>query len=251
VEMQRYLTVCRRWWWLVIAGVLVTIMATITLVGTPTRMYESRASFVIQPQASEEGDQVRALGALVQGSSVGETYASIARSKLVRERAAATLTPEQRRQHMPVSAEVVTGTRIINLTVQSKNPADARRFAAAVSRETIAYVDGLADNYRLDRLDSPGLPTRPLPTRRVVTYGLAGILGLMLGVALAFFADYLWAARMAEAESRPPWPPQPERDEVLWTPAPRVADGMSLAHVGMAPSKPWSTARKQDLDPPA
>jgi uncharacterized protein involved in exopolysaccharide biosynthesis len=217
--MQRYLTVCRRWWWIVLAAFLVTIVATIALIGSPTRMYESTASFVIQPQASEEGDQVRALGALVQGSSVGETYASIARSKLVRVRAARALTPQQRSEHMTVSAEVVTGTRIVRLTVQSKKPADARQFAAAVSRETIAYVDGLADNYRLDRLDSPGLPTRPLPTRRVVTYGLAGILGLMLGVALAFLADHMWTARMLDVEASPS---RPQPDDVLWTPEARA-----------------------------
>jgi capsular polysaccharide biosynthesis protein len=246
--MQRYLTVCRRWWWIVLATFLVTILATMVLVGSPTRMYESTSSFVIQPQALQEGDQVRALDALVQGGTVGETYASIARSKLVRTRAAASLTPEQRAQHMAVSAEVVTGTRIIQLAVRSQHPADARRFADAVSRQTIAYVNGLADNYRLDRLDAPTLPKSPLPTRRVVTYALAGILGLMLGVGLAFLADYLWAARMRQAEAASA---RPEHADALWTPAPRVPEGMSVAHAGVGPSNHWSPPRKPDVDSPA
>ena len=117
MEMYRYVTVCRRWWWLVLAAFVATVVATIALLGTPARVYESTASFVIQPQALEEGDQVRALDALVQGGTVGETYASIARSKLVRARAVEALTSEERAQHMTVSAEVVTGTRIIRLTV--------------------------------------------------------------------------------------------------------------------------------------
>jgi len=119
VEMQRYVTVCRRWWWIVLVALLATIVSTIALLGAPPREYESTASFVIQPQALEEGDQVRALDALVQGGTVGETYASIARSKLVRARAAESLTPREQAQHMVVSAEVVTGTRIIRLTVRS------------------------------------------------------------------------------------------------------------------------------------
>jgi capsular polysaccharide biosynthesis protein len=254
VELQRYLTICRRWWWIVIAAVVVTVGATVVLLGTPTRMYESKASFVIQPQASEEGDQVRALGALVQGGTIGETYASIARSKLVRDRAAESLTEQQRKEHMTVTAEVVTGTRIVQLSVRSKHPADAKQFAAAVSRETVAYVDGLADNYRLDPLDAPSRAAKPLPTKRVVTLTLAGILGLMLGVALAFFADYLWRMRAISVEGATSSgrPSRRGRDEVLWTPAPLAPDGMSIAHAGAAPSSQWPPmAREQDLDSPA
>jgi uncharacterized protein involved in exopolysaccharide biosynthesis len=247
VEAHRYLSVCRRWWWIVLSALIVTVLATIALVGSPARVYESTASFVIQPQAVEEGDQVRALDALVQGGTVGETYASIARSKLVKARATESLNPQQRGRHVTVSAEVVTGTRIIRVTVRSGNPATAHRFAAAVSRETEAYVNGLADNYRLDRLDAPTMPTHPLPTKRVVTYALAGILGLMLGMALAFFADYLWRARMAASQlSR-----SRVDDGVLWTPAPLAPDAMSMAHAGVGPSNHWTVTRKQDLDSPA
>jgi uncharacterized protein involved in exopolysaccharide biosynthesis len=247
--MHRYVTVCRRWWWIVLAAFLVTVLATIALLGSPPPVYESTASFVIQPQALEEGDQVRALDALVQGGTVGETYASIARSKLVRARAVEALTPDDRAQHMTVSAEVVTGTRIIRLTVRSKHPEAARHFAGAVSRETIAYVNGLADNYRLDPLDSPTRPTQPLPTKRSVTLALAGILGLMLGVALAFLADHLWAARKRrEVVSSPE---RTEHGEVLWTPAPHGSDGMSIAHNGVRHSNHWPVARKRDLDSPA
>src|SRR4051812_27374164 len=176
--MQRYLVVCRRWWWIVVSAFLVTILLATVLIGTPIKQYESTTSFVIQPQALEEGDQVRALDALVQGGTVGETYASIARSKLIRNRAAESLSSAQRGEHMAVTAEVVTGTRIIRVTVRSQHPVDAQRFAGAVSRQTISYVNGLADNYRLDRLDAPTLPTHPLPTKRIVTLALAGILGL-------------------------------------------------------------------------
>jgi capsular polysaccharide biosynthesis protein len=247
VEMQRYVTVCRRWWWIVLVALLATIVSTIALLGAPTREYESTASFVIQPQALEEGDQVRALDALVQGGTVGETYASIARSKLVRARAAESLTPREQAQHMVVSAEVVTGTRIIRLTVRSKDPVAARHFAGAVSRETVAYVNGLADNYRLDPLDSPTRPTHALPTKRSVTLALAGILGLMLGVALAFFADHLWSARKRRG---PASPERPEHADMLWTPAPMTSDGMSIAHNG-GPQNHWPVARKRDVDSPA
>ncbi len=150
---------------------------------------------------------MRALDALVQGGTVGETYASIARSKLIRDSGrAVAVGATQRREHMVVTAEVVTGTRIIRVTVRSTHPVDAQRFAGAVSSRTVEYVNGLNDNYRLDPLDSPTLPTQPLPTKRIVTLGLAGILGLMLGVAFAFLADNLWTTRMRQLESRTTMP---------------------------------------------
>jgi uncharacterized protein involved in exopolysaccharide biosynthesis len=134
MEIQHFLSVCRRWWWVVIAGFLVTTAATVALTGTPTRQYQSTATFVIQPTALQEDDQVKALDALVQGGTVGETYASIARSRLVRDRAEGALADARQYRRAAVSAEVVTGTRLIRLTVRARQPELAYRLARSVSR---------------------------------------------------------------------------------------------------------------------
>jgi capsular polysaccharide biosynthesis protein len=189
MESRRYLPICKRWWWLVLATILVTVTMTWVYVSGWARTYESTASFVIQPQAARQGDQVKALDALVRAGTVGETYASIARSQLIVDEAKAALRPSERRTPMSVSAEVVTGTRIVGVSVTGTNPKYARDLASAVSAKTVAYVNGLRDDYRLDRLDSPTLPTSPLSSRKSATIMLGAILGTLLGVGLASLAD--------------------------------------------------------------
>jgi hypothetical protein len=149
---------------------------------------------------------------------------------------------------MAVTAEVVTGTRIIRVTVRSTHPQDAQRFAGAVSSRTIEYVNALNDNYRLDPLDAPTLPTHPLSTKRIVTLGLAGVLGLMLGVALAFLADNLWRARVRQMDAAGDGS---EPGGVLWTPGPLGPQGIGPAPVGAAMHTSWSVPRKHDVDSPA
>jgi capsular polysaccharide biosynthesis protein len=211
-----------RWWWLAAIGFVVTFVSTAVFVGTPTREYESRATLVIQPVATEEDDQIKALDALVQSGTVAETYASIARSSLIRHRAEDAMGRAPARGS--VSAEVVTGTRLIRLAVTAKNPGDAQALAGAVREQTIDYVDALGDNYRLEELDAPKRANSPLPTRRNVTLALGGLLGLILGFGLAVVADNLWLQWNETAAVRDGLPVPG-----LWTPPGKASGSSSVA----------------------
>lgn len=251
MEIQHFLTVCRRWWWIVVAAFVVTVAATVALTGTPTRQYQSSSTFVIQPQAAQEDDQVKALDALVQGGMVSETYASIARSRLIRDRAEHALGGARRTQGTTVSAEVVTGTRLIRLTVGAKDPVLARRLADSVSHATISYVNGLGDTYRLDPLDPPTLPAHPLPTKRSITFLLGGILGLMLGLGLAYVADYVWTMREAGLASGDTPSSRPSIGELLWTPRTVIPAAVGATYDPSEPGTEWVAPGKNNVDQPA
>jgi len=211
MQGQKYVHVLRRWWWLVAIVFVATSVSTAVFVGAPTPQYESRATFVIQPTALAEDDQVKALAALVQGGTVAETYASIARSSLIRQRAEDAM--GRRPERARVSAEVVTGTRLIRLGVTAGNPRDARALAGAVREQTIDYVDALGDNYRLEELDAPKRAEHPLATRRKVTLALGGVFGLLLGLGLALAVDNLWSEETWTAATG-----GGRQAPVLWTP---------------------------------
>jgi capsular polysaccharide biosynthesis protein len=223
MESRRYLVVCKRWWWLVLFTVLVTVVATAWFMRPQLPTYESAATFVVKIQAGRAGDQAKAIDALVKGGTIGETYASIARSSDIQTRAQRLLTPRQRRAHASVSAETLTGTRLIRLSVTARRPDDARAIARAISAETLAYVGHLDDNYRLEPLDPPSLPTTPLSTHRYVTLTLGALLGLALGVGMAQLADRLKETLVpADPTVRGATPPSSIGD-VLWTPRDGVA----------------------------
>jgi capsular polysaccharide biosynthesis protein len=183
---------------------LVTVGLTGAMVVPKPDVYKSSASFVVRPHELSGGDEIRAFDTLIRGVSINATYASIARSKLIRDRAKATLGPTFDATGLKISAEVVTGTNILSISVRGGDPQLVRDFAAAVATETVAYVDTVDDAYRLEPLDSPALPKRPLDNRKSLTIALGGVLGLLLGVWLALFVEYLCTPSPVAEVDEPP-----------------------------------------------
>lgn len=203
MEFRRYLEVSARYWWVVLAALAVTAATTYKLVDARSPTYESSTTVVVRPRFTQTDDGARAFDALIRGVTINTTYAEIATSQLIRDRADSWLDPGARGDDASVSAEVITDTNIISIRARGRDPELVRDLAAGVSTETVAYVDGLADVYRLEPLDPPTLPDEPVDTRRTLTIGIGIVLGLMLGIVLAIFADNLRRPRSAG-------PPQPD-----------------------------------------
>jgi capsular polysaccharide biosynthesis protein len=175
----------------VLLAVLVTGSATAMVVMPRPAEYQSKATFIVRPQVVEAGDEIRAIDTLIRGGSINATYASIARSRLIRERAREDMAPGTPVQGLRAKAEVVTGTNILSITVTSRDPQLAHDFLAAVSVETVDYVAEVDAAYRLEPLDPPSLPSQPVDARKGLTISLGIILGLVLGVGLAMLIEYV------------------------------------------------------------
>jgi capsular polysaccharide biosynthesis protein len=191
MELRRYIEVCTRYWWLVAIGFLVTVGTTVTMVRSQEATYESTATVVVRARFVDAEQGARAVDALIRGPTINTTYAEIADSKLVRDRAKAHLRPGERAADMSVSARVVTDTNIVSIRVRGPDPTAVRDFASALSRETVLYVEQLVDLYRLEPLDPPTVAAQPVDARKPLTIAVGVMLGLGLGVGLALLADYL------------------------------------------------------------
>jgi capsular polysaccharide biosynthesis protein len=191
MELRRYIEISIRYWWLVAIGLLVTVGTTVSLVRSQEPSYESTATVVVRARFVEADQGARAVDALIRGVTINTTYAEIADSKLVRDRAEARLPADERATDMTVSADVVTDTNIVSIKVRGPDPAAVRDLAAATSAETVHYVESLVDIYRLEPLDPPTVADQPVNARQPLTIAVGVVLGLALGVGLALLADYV------------------------------------------------------------
>lgn len=191
MELRRYLEVSRRWWWLVGFAFLATTAVTVASATSQTPTYEASATFLVRPRSDDASADARAFDALIRGVTINTTYASIARSQLIRDRAEEQLDPAARADDMSVSAKVLTDTNIVSLNVKGRDPDRTLALANAISAETIEYVNGLTDVYVLQALDEPARPEDPVGTNRMLTISIGVVLGLTLGVGLAMLVEYL------------------------------------------------------------
>jgi len=191
MEMRRYVSILKRWWWLALPAFLVTTGLTLLIVLSQPPVYESRATFVVAPQSLNPDDAVNAFDTLIRGAQITSTYATIARSDLILARAEDRLAGSTPTSDITVGAEVQTGTNVLEISVQGPDPDSAHDFAVAVAAETVDYVNDMSNAYALEPLDSPQVPRLPVGPQKELTIVLGVLFGLVLGGALALFAEYL------------------------------------------------------------
>lgn len=204
MEMRAYWRILKRRWWLLLFGFLVVFGATYYLTNRQPPVYEAKTTFVIRPRVSEGsmGDEfVRALDIVSRRVEINTTFAEVATSRLIADQAEARLglSPQQS-AGLDITARVIGGTNVMEITAEGRDPAITRDFANAVGMETVNYVSKLYDVFELEPLDEANLPRKSTRPNVPLNLAMGGVMGLALGACLVFVLQYLETAT-AEREA--------------------------------------------------
>ena len=194
MEVKEYIRIIIKNWRILLVAVVATVVATTIFTLQRPRVYESLATFVIRPHSSliVQDDFVSTLETLSRRVEINNTFAEVANSELIKDRAVERLglTKDQRRG-LSASGRVLVGTNILELKVKAGDPKVAQDFAGAVSMEIVDFVSNLYDVFELGPLDGASLATRPVSPKIGVNMALGVILGIALGLALIFLYEYV------------------------------------------------------------
>ncbi|GJM42588.1 MAG: hypothetical protein DHS20C20_28700 [Ardenticatenaceae bacterium] len=195
MELKIYLRIIQKYWWIIPGVFILTLVPTYLFVNSQPWVYETEATFVIRPRPSiAAGDEeiVKALDTISRRVEINTTFAEVSSSSLIKQHAFARLAlPPEDRQGLKVNGRVIAGTNILEINVQGPDPEIVQDFANAISQETLIYVSNLYDVFELEPLDSASLPTEPVSPNKSLNLALGGGLGLLLGIGLIFFMEYL------------------------------------------------------------
>lgn len=187
MDLSRYWTVVRNQWVFFLIGiVLTTSLATLVAVRQPD-VFEASGTFVVRPRTVDGSEVVRAIDTLNRSVEIGSTFAFIARSDLIEDRAEESLDGDY--GGLSVQADLVPGTNVIEISVRGGHPERVAELALAVGRETVGYVAGLQDAFELVPLDEADEPGSPVGPNRSLTIGLGVFFGIAVGALLALVAQ--------------------------------------------------------------
>ncbi len=203
MELRRYLKIVRRWKWLAAAAFVITSLAAAAFVLPQRPIYESSGTWLIRSDIpGDVGNAIDAANALSQNVNIATSYATVARSDMIRRRAIETLGLSVDTADTKVDAEVLTGTNVLSISVRGPDPSVDRDLAQAVGQQLVAYVVSIRDPYAIDQIDAPKVSRTPIAPNKKLTIGLGVVLGFMLGIGLALLAEYLSeGARSEKGES--------------------------------------------------
>lgn len=198
MELRQYLRALRRHWWAVGGVALVTVIA-LSFLGEPKTVYETSGTYVVRPRTGEAGETVRATEALNRGVEINATYARIARSIAVKERAKERLAAQGiSTEGLGVRSEVIAGTNILEIGATGSDADTVAAYATAIGEEAAAYLDDLGEVYLLQELDPPGDP-EVVASNGTLTMVVGVTFGLLAGAVLAFGIEYLREPALPDA----------------------------------------------------
>jgi capsular polysaccharide biosynthesis protein len=180
---------CARFWPWVVAGVAVAGLGLIELgSGRISPVYESTGTYIVRSR-DDTGVNIQATANLNDAVQIDKTFAAIAESDLIVDRAWASLGSDGSTISDEVRSSVTPSANILSISARTSQEDVARDLAEAVGAETATYIDELEDLYQLTVLDPPSDP-RPTSSTDLAPGHLlaAGLVGLGLGVATHPFA---------------------------------------------------------------
>ncbi|MCB0190946.1 MAG: diguanylate cyclase [Anaerolineae bacterium] len=195
MELKRYVFIVKKRWWIVLVIVAATLVSTYFFSINQTLLYRTTTTFIMSPRLSsaftDDGEVVKAVDILSNRVQILTTYAEVAKSKLVKDKAIERLDLNSaERKGLSVQSGVVAGTNVLEISVQGPNPTIVRDFANVVAVETRIYVSNLYDVFELEPLDEAVLATKPFNSTLILNMVVGGILGLILGIVIAFLTEY-------------------------------------------------------------
>ena len=197
MELNLYLQMIRRGWWLVALTALIALTTSLGASFLVTPQYEVVARFIITPGAIGESSPQTILNGLntINNQSVMETYAEVMNSDRIYNDSLAflQLQPEDLKDYSYESA-VLPSSSILELSVKGPDPQLAADIANAVGYQTINFTRRLNQVINLDFLDLATPSTVPYSPQPLRNAALATVLGLIGGLVLVIVREQLRAS---------------------------------------------------------
>jgi receptor protein-tyrosine kinase len=197
VDFKDLVRLARRRWKSIVSVFALALIASAAYSFTSTPIYQSQAKVFISTDVS---DPAAAYYAAAFSTQRVQSYADLVGSRTVLEGVIhdlnLNLTPDELKSK--VSASVGTNSVIITVTAKDKVAKTAQQIAQAASEQLTGYIADVeapagktSTPVKATITDPAQFDSNPVSPRIVLNLGVAGVLGLLLGCALALVRDLL------------------------------------------------------------
>jgi len=192
MELARYLSLVRKWWWLLVVGTLVAGGASYAISKTLTPIYSASTTLLVN-QTQVPG--TIAYNDILTSERLTRTYKELIGKRPVLDDVAERLDLPFSRDKLAgmISVSVLSDTQLLRLSVESSDPALASSIANATAA---AFINQNTE----DRLSRPGdvsvveaatTPSVPIKPNVKLNTLMAAVIGLLLAGAAALLIEYL------------------------------------------------------------
>ncbi|MBS5951477.1 MAG: capsular biosynthesis protein [Clostridium sp.] len=181
----------KRWLMIVVITLLATVVSAVFSFFVIKPQYEASTKVFI---GKEEGEnQNYSQNDVVMYQKLMKTYSETIKTKDLVSRSlkgtSLKLEPQEVLENLTVVS--VTDTQILEIKYKSKNPKEAEVVIDEIAEEFIETSKELVPNGNIKIIESVELPEKPVSPNKKMNIAIAFLLGLMVGVGLAFLLEFL------------------------------------------------------------
>lgn len=197
MELREYIRILTKSWWLIIPLTLVALTATLVFSYASQPIYQANSTYVagLDPSLQSSDSIVYGLDTLAGRERIFATYCGVMTSNLARETAYGLLGLTDLEalalEDYLVQCNVLPESNILLLITEGPVPSMVQRLNEAIGLAGMQRTNELYQPFPLEALDSPSLEEAPVYPKYAQNAILGGVLGLALGITLAFLIEYL------------------------------------------------------------
>jgi len=185
-----------RSWWIAIMTGLFAVIAALVAAYLTTPVYSATARFIVSPNPVYLNDSSNVIYSLdsLDKRTVITTYAEILNSsRMLSETVALLGLSQDQIKGYKLSAVVQPDTNIIQFLVTGTDPKLVALLANSVGQQAVEYAETLYQVYDVAMLDAAAVPAKPISPQPIRDAGVALVIGLAIGIALALVRELLRA----------------------------------------------------------
>lgn len=195
MELRQYLAIVIKRWWLILPLTLISLTLFMFMSYSRALVFQSTSTWVtaFSDQVQSIDQSLYALDTVAQRERLFVTYCEVMTSNTVRERALELAGLKSLNldfeEEYSVACNVLPQANVILLITRGPLEAVVQRLNEAVGYEGTQRANKLYNYVGLDQLDQPSV--EEVSGGRSQQGLLGGMIGLVIGVGLAFLLDYL------------------------------------------------------------
>jgi len=194
MEIKIYWQMIRKGWWIVLLTALVAVNVALVVNFFSPTLYRATSKYLVNPNPKllPVTDMVYSLDAL-GNRSVVMTYSELLKNEqvLIETIKQLNLDSKDLTKSYLITTTVLTETSIIELTVEGPNPNQSALLANMLGKNGISYIQKFYDVYQITQIEPASIPKFPFSPQPIRDAGLALVLGLILGAALAILSEQI------------------------------------------------------------
>ncbi len=193
MELRIYYRMLKQGWWIIALVALLALNAALVAAYLDTPIYRASATYLVSPNPTQLDtyDLVRSLDTLDKRSIVA-TYVEIMNSNRILGNTLANLqlTPADIEGYSH-SAVVLSGTNILELSVEGPNPEVAALLANSLGSTAVSEIGDVYKMYDISQLDAAMPSTVPVSPQPLRDGGVAMVLGLVVGALIVVMREQI------------------------------------------------------------